>query len=87
MIGERFTAFEHIIHLLGTVSSVGVAFTAHGENSGSSWPFMTLPNFVQQTANARHMSGAQFVGVSPIVTREHFDAWDQYVTGNESQWM
>lgn len=81
------TAFEHIIHLLGSVSTVGAAYTAHSEDSGKAFPFVSLPNFAQQTASARHMSGAIFVGFCPIVTRENFEKWDEYVTGDENKWM
>ena len=81
------TAFEHIIHVLGSVASVGVSITTHSINNGQTFPFVTLPNFENRAGNARHMSGALFVGIAPIVTRDNFEAWDEYIMGESNFWM
>jgi hypothetical protein len=72
---------------MGSVSALGVAYTAHSADVGSSWPFVTLPNLQEKAGIARHMSGALFVGISPVITREHFDAWDEYIMGRSNSWM
>jgi hypothetical protein len=72
---------------MGSVSALGVAYTAYSANFGSSWPFVTIPNLQERAGIARHMSGALFVGISPVVTREHFDAWDDYIMGSRNHWM
>ncbi|CAB9503263.1 Receptor-type guanylate cyclase gcy [Seminavis robusta] len=80
-------SFEDIMHKMGSISTLGVAFTAYSVNFGDNWPFIALPNFQQRAGNARHMSGALFVGVAPVVTRENFDAWDEYVTSEDNRWI
>ena len=66
---------------------VATAYTAHKEESEGSFPFVSLPNFAKTTASALHQSGAVFVGMIPIVTRENFESWDEYVMGEENAWM
>lgn len=80
-------SFEDIVHKMGSVSTIGVAFTSHGIHSGEKWPFATLPDFDQRVGAARHMSGAFFVGFSPVVTRENFEAWDEYVNSDANLWI
>jgi hypothetical protein len=80
-------AFESIIHKMGSVGALGVEYTTYSTNFGNGWPFVTLPNFKERAWIARHMSGALLVGNSPVVTREHFDAWDDYTMGTSNKWM
>jgi len=69
------------------VASVGVALTSYNEETGGSWPFVTLPNFPQVGLGALRLSGATFIAIAPIVSRENFDRWDNYVNSSSNEWM
>ena len=75
------------MHKMGSVSTLGVAYTTHTVNYESTWPFVTLPNFPQRAGSARHMSGALMVTFAPAVSRENFEDWDKYVSSDANQWM
>lgn len=76
---------------MAAVSGLGIAFTAetmdHGEmDHNNHWPFFTLSNFQQKAGNARGLSKTLYIAVAPLVERENFEAWDQYVNGPSSYW-
>ena len=72
-------AFSDIIEEMGSVSGLGVANSAHSVDHKSEWPFVTLSNFRQRAGNARHLSGALLVTISPLVTQENLAKWEEFV--------
>jgi hypothetical protein len=89
-VAEKLEAsWTDILIKMGSVSSLGVALTAETVEHRKDWrwPFVTLTNFEQRAGNARHLSGALFVGISPIVDRSDFEAWDDFVNSDENNWM
>jgi Na+-transporting methylmalonyl-CoA/oxaloacetate decarboxylase gamma subunit len=81
-------AFKEIVdHKLGAVSSLGVAAIAHGVDHTRNWPFVSLSSFQQRAATARAESGALYVHISPMVSESDREEWDEFVTGEDSNWM
>lgn len=64
---------------MGSISGLGVASSAHSVDHKSDWPFVTLSNFQQRAGNARQLSGALQVSISPLVTHEQIEKWEMFV--------
>ena len=64
---------------MGSISGLGVANSAHSVDHKSDWPFVTLSNFQQRAGNARHLSGALQVSISPLVTQDNLAQWEDFV--------
>jgi hypothetical protein len=81
-------SFTEIVKTMGAISGLGVAISAHSQNTASEkWPFVTLSNFQERAGNARTLSGALYVSINPIVdTKEELDKWEEYVLGESNQW-
>jgi hypothetical protein len=80
-------SFTDIVKTMGAISGLGVAITAHSQNTKSKWPFHSLSNFQERAGNARTLSGTLYVSVNPIVdTKEELDMWEEYVLGESNQW-
>jgi hypothetical protein len=81
-------AFDNIVeHKLGAVSSLGVAFIAHGVDHTRTWPFVALSSFQQRAATAREASGALYVHINPMVSESDRQEWEKFVVGEDSNWM
>jgi len=80
-------SFADILTSLGSISGLGVALTAESVDYQHHWPFISLSNFQERAGNARHLSRSLFVATSPLVELEHFEEWDEYVSGESNQWM
>jgi hypothetical protein len=72
---------------LATVSSLGVAAIAHGVDHTNAWPFVTLSRFQQRAATAREESGALYVHINPMVSESDRQEWEEFVVGEDSDWM
>ena len=72
---------------MAAVSGLGVAATAYSIDQHAEWPFVTLSDFQELAGNARTLANALYVGIHPLVRREQLAAWDQYVNGENNQWM
>jgi hypothetical protein len=81
-------SFTEIVKTMGAISGLGVAISAHSQNTDSEkWPFVTLSNFQERAGNARTLSGALYVSINPIVdTKEELDKWEEYVLSERNQW-
>jgi hypothetical protein len=81
-------SFTEIVKTMGAISGLGVAISAHSQNTESEkWPFVTLSNFQERAGNARTLSGALYVSINPIVdTKEELDRWEEYVLSEKNQW-
>jgi hypothetical protein len=81
-------SFTEIVKTMGAISGLGVAISAHSQNTASEkWPFVTLSNFQERAGNARTLSGALYVSINPIVdTKEELDKWEEYVLSDRNQW-
>jgi len=72
-------SFADIVYEMGAISGLGVANSAHSVDHKSEWPFVTLSNFQQRAGNARHLSGALMVSISPLVQSHQLQEWDDFV--------
>jgi hypothetical protein len=81
-------SFTDIVKTMGAISGLGVAMSAHSQNSESEkWPFVALSNFQERAGNARALSGTLYVSINPFVdTKEELDKWEEYVLGESNQW-
>ena len=69
------------------IGALGVAYTAHGLDHDSEWPFVTLSAFQQRATSTRKLSNALFVTVAPYVSDAQQIQWENFVAGNDSAWM
>jgi hypothetical protein len=73
---------------LATVSSLGVAAIAHSvDHDTQTWPFVTLSRFQQRAATVREESGALYVHINPMVSESDRQEWEEFVVGEDSNWM
>jgi hypothetical protein len=72
---------------LATMSSLGVAAIAHGVDHTRTWPFVTLSSFQQRASTAREESGALYVQINPMVSESDRQEWEEFVVGEDSNWM
>lgn len=81
-------SFTDIVKKMGAISGLGVAACAHAvDNAETDWPFITLSSFQQRAGNARTLSGTLYVSINPVVTQDQLPQWEQYVLGENSNWM
>jgi len=81
-------AFQGIVkQKLVAVGSIEVAVIAEAIHHDGSWPFMTIPAFQERAATARSMSGSLFLSINPIVNETDRLEWEDYVKGEDSDWM
>lgn len=81
-------SFEDILGKMGSVTGLGMALTSYGVDHEAEWPFVTLNNFQQKAKHARQQSGALMLGINPLVSKNNFAAWDDYINQPENQkWM
>ena len=88
--GKVIETFEEILNRLGSVSSLGISLTAYGmdHKEKTDWPFITLSSFAQKANHARQVSGALMVSMAHLVTKDNFDAWNQFSQLTvEQNWM
>ena len=86
--GKVVDSFTAILTEMAAISGLGVAASAYGIDSQSSWPFVTISNFQERAGNARTLSGALFVTINPLVSGEQFDPWERYVLQDSANyWM
>jgi hypothetical protein len=80
-------SFEDIVHhKLGAISSVAVAAIAHGIDHQRFWPFVSISAFQQRCSNARSLSKALLLSISPHVNQTNRDEWEHFVAEDHS-WM
>lgn len=72
---------------LASLPGLALSATAEAIGQGSDWPFVTLNMFHEQAINAQALSGALWVGISPVVTNSTLLEWEVYVQGDASVWM
>ncbi|GKY96337.1 hypothetical protein MPSEU_000593400 [Mayamaea pseudoterrestris] len=63
---------------LGALSSLTVAATAHGVDTGSHWPFLSLSYFQHRAITTRTLSGALLITMNPLVTQKMRSEWESY---------
>jgi hypothetical protein len=88
-----------MVHRLGMIASIlGTAATVEGLKGTTStaatatvttpnWPFVTLPNFHQRAATTRHLSGALFVSIAPLVATSERVRWEEDYAPTNKAWM
>jgi uncharacterized alpha-E superfamily protein len=87
MLQKILESFDHIVEKMAAVSGLSVAATAHSTNQNAEWPFVTLSDFQERAGNARTLADALYVSFNPLVRKEQLAEWDEYVNGENNQWM
>jgi len=63
-----------------------VALVAHGLAMENEWPFVTMTSFQERAATIMKLSGALYIGITPLVTRENRAKWENYSNGEAAAW-
>jgi hypothetical protein len=66
------------------MSSLGVAAIVDYTRT---WPFVTLSSFQQRAATAKEESGALYVHINHMVSESDRKKWEEFVVGEDSNWM
>jgi hypothetical protein len=69
-----------------TIESMSVSITSFALASESTFPFVTIPHYEQQSEHLLHLSGSLFLAYSPLVTETERPFWEQYSKNNQG-WM
>jgi hypothetical protein len=81
-------SFNQIVgQKMAAIGSVSIAYTSFARSHDTvEFPFVTMPDFPQLTAQARHLSNALTIQFIPIVTDSKRVEWEAY-TANNSWWL
>jgi hypothetical protein len=72
-------SFEGILEeKIAAIAAFGVTITATAVANNSTWPFVTIDQFQQRSASSRSLSGCLYLQISPIVTDEVRETWEEY---------
>jgi hypothetical protein len=80
-------SFQGIFQQVGALSGLGADATAHSADHGTKWPYQTLSNFHGRAGNARMLSGALYISINHIVTKNQLAQWEAYTLGSDNAWM
>lgn len=80
-------SFQGIFQQVGALSGLAADATAHSADHFSNWPYQTLSNFHGRAGNARSLSGALYVSINHIVTKNELEQWEEYTLGSVNTWM
>jgi hypothetical protein len=70
---------------LGAVNTLATALTMYAKCSNSTFPFVTMPDFVVPGSNARILADAAIVQWLPLMTDETRKEWEDYAYANRHQ--
>ena len=77
-------SFEEIVkEKFGALSTLAVSFTSYARGNNLTWPFVTMNDFQQRAAIARKISNAIHTQITPIVTPENREKWEEYSVQNK----
>jgi hypothetical protein len=79
--------FDDIVNQMGAISGLGVQYSAYSTDNDLQWPMVTMSYFQQRAGNARLLSGALFLSVSPVVMPGYVKKWGEYVNSGNNSWM
>lgn len=79
--------FDDIVTQMGAISGLGVQYSAYSTDNDGQWPMVTMSYFQQRAGNARLLSGALFLSVSPVVMPGYVKKWGEYVNSGNNSWM
>jgi len=64
-----------------------ITIDAYGDSGQASWPLVSINGFHEKGFNARSLSGALYLSISPVVTRDDLLDWEVYVQSDANKWM
>jgi hypothetical protein len=81
---QIMNSFEEIVkEKFGALSSLAVSFTSYARGNNLTWPFVTLNDFQQRAAMARKISNSLHTQITPIITGENLEKWEEYSVRNK----
>jgi hypothetical protein len=86
-VDKILDAFNGVFEDMGAISGLANDATTQSSDNNVSWPFLTLSNYHGRGGNARKLSGALFISLSHIVTKEQRPQWEDYVLSDANVWM
>mmetsp|Transcript_18806 Transcript_18806/g.40484 ORF Transcript_18806/g.40484 Transcript_18806/m.40484 type:complete len:1140 (+) Transcript_18806:117-3536(+) len=73
-------------HSLGAVDNFMVGIVTNAEETGSEWPFVTIPNFAIRATKLLSLSQASICGFYPKVSEEERSEWEEWALAND-EWV
>ena len=77
---------EDSIRKLEAMDSLSNSFTSYAINSGSTWPFVTIPNSASHFESFLRLTNSAALTVMPIVGRRERLQWEDYTVDNQ-EWI
>jgi class 3 adenylate cyclase len=74
-------------HIFETYKGWSLQISTTALASGSTWPYVTVPQFEAQAQHVIRQSGATTVGFAPLVTTTERQEWESYVQQNRGEWI
>ena len=66
---------------------LSTTFTAFAmSNSSNEWPFVSMPNFLQQAGEINGMLDSEAIFFSPLIAQSEIESWENYSVANHN-WM
>lgn len=87
MAEKVLQSLQDVMVEISAVSGLAVAASADSAEQDAKWPFITMSNFQERAGNAKTLSGALYVSISPIVPADELPDWEKYVRGTSNKWM
>jgi len=89
MIHTPCFIFKDVLQRMGAVGGLSTMITidALGDSGQASWPLVSVNGFHEKGLNARSLSGALYLSLSPVVARDDIFEWEQYVQSDANEWM
>jgi len=82
--------FEDVLDRMTAVAGLSTMITidAVAQNGGQApWPLVAIEGFHEKGLNARSLSGALYLSLSPVVARDDLMEWEEYVQSDANNWM
>jgi len=71
---------------IAAIAALSVTITTSTVENNNTWPFVVFNKFQERSASARHLSGAMYLQLVPIVTDETRNEWEGFAENND-HWL
>eukprot|EP00934_Nitzschia_sp_Nitz4_P003606 Nitzschia sp. Nitz4//scaffold172_size47551//36784//40556//NITZ4_007147-RA/size47551-augustus-gene-0.40-mRNA-1//1//CDS//3329538768//3596//frame0 len=72
---------------LSAIDSLVVSFVSLASFTNMTWPFVLIPDAGPKFAKVQSSTGSVFTAISPIITAEDLDAWNDWSISHSSEWI
>jgi hypothetical protein len=76
----------HIYNVWSTHQQLAEIISASAIKNNETWPFVTVPQFEIHGEYCRQTSGAETVGILPLISQANLPAWNIYSVENQG-WL